>query len=271
MFITGCSSGIGKALSEEFHQNGFRVISTARHLDSIADLQKKGISTYSLDVTDTDEVNQVISTVLKKEKHIDILVNNAGYGLIGPTIEIPEEELNMQFQTNVMAPIALAKKVAPSMKEQGHGMIINIGSISGLVTMPFSGAYCASKAALHALSDALRMELASFGIKVISVQPGAIKSNFAETADTISSRILRSDSWYESLENCIKTRAKISQADATSAEDFSRKLVSVAMAKKPPAIVRIGKKSLILPLLGRLFPTNILDYIFRKKFGLSQV
>jgi len=271
VFITGCSSGIGKALSEEFHQNGFRVISTARRIDSIADLQKKGISTYSLDVTDRDEVNQVISTVLKKEKHIDVLVNNAGYGLIGPTIEIPEEELNMQFQTNVMAPITLAKKVAPSMKEQGHGMIINIGSISGLVTMPFSGAYCASKAALHALSDALRMELASFGIKVISVQPGAIKSNFGETADTISSRILRSDSWYESLENCIKTRAKISQVDATSAEDFSRKLVSVAMAKKPPAIVRIGKKSLILPLLGRLFPTNILDYIFRKKFGLSQV
>lgn len=268
VFITGCSSGIGKALSKEFHQCGFRVISTARRHDSIADLRNKGISTYSLDVTDRDKVNQVINEVLQEEKHIDVLVNNAGYGLIGPTIEIPEQELNMQFQTNVIAPIALAQKVAPAMKEQGHGMIINIGSISGLVTMPFSGAYCASKAALHALSDALRMELSPFGIHVVSVQPGTIKSNFGETAGAVSSRILRPDSWYQSIEESIKRRAKISQIDATSAEDFSKKLVSIVMDRKNHAIVRIGKKSQIFPLLGRLIPIKMLDYIFKKKFGL---
>ena len=271
VIITGCSSGIGKALAEEFHRNGCRVVATARRLESIADLKEKGMSTYSLDVTNGDEVNLVINEVLGKEGRIDILVNNAGYGLIGPIIDIPEKELNVQFQTNVMAPLLIARKVAPAMKNQGGGLILNMGSISGVVTTPFSGAYCASKAALHALSDALRMELSPFGIDVVSVQPGAIKSEFGETARTITSRILRTDSWYRSIEDAIKTRAKISQMDATPAEDFAKALVSAISGKKPPAVVRIGKKSLWLPLLKQLMPIRVLDKIMGKKFGLNRI
>ena len=189
VFITGCSTGIGRALSEEFHRCGFRVIATARRLESLSDLREKGISTHALDVNNKDQVKHVIEAVLHQEKTIDVLVNNAGYGLIGPSIEIPENELILQFQTNVFATLFIAQKIAPIMREHGNGLIINIGSVSGIATTPFSGAYCASKAALHALSDALRMELSVFGIKVVTVQPGGIRTQFGESAKATVFRV----------------------------------------------------------------------------------
>lgn len=271
VFITGCSSGIGRALCEEFHQRGFRVIATARRLDSIVDLQAKGIVAHALDVQDTDRITQVVDTVLEQEKRIDVLVNNAGYALIGPSIEISEQELLLQFKTNVFATLVLAQKIAPAMRERGSGLILNIGSISGIATTPFSGAYCATKAALHALSDALRMELSVFGIKVVTVQPGAIRTRFGESAKKTVARVLKPASWYRSVEDAIIARAEISQVDATSAEEFAKKLVASVMVENPPPIIRIGKKSLILPLLKKLVSTNTFDGIFKKKFGLMQM
>ncbi len=270
VLITGCSSGLGKALSEEFHRCGFRVIATARHLDSLAGLKSRGISTHALDVNNEEAVTKVIKSVLDKERRIDILVNNAGYGLMGPVIEIPKDDLMMQFQTNVISPVLLAQKVIPGMKAHGSGLIINIGSISGVLTTPFSGAYCASKAALHAFSDALRMELAPFGIRVVTVQPGAIHSKFGETAVAIVSTILKEDSVYHSLEDSIINRAKISQIDATPAEYFAKKLVSISKSKHPPAIVRIGKRSFYIPLLKKWLPTALLDFLLKRKFGLGR-
>jgi len=268
VFITGCSTGIGRALSEEFHRCGFRVIATARRLESLSALREKGISTHALDVNNKDQVEQVIEAVLHQEKTIDVLVNNAGYGLIGPSIEIPENELILQFQTNVFAPLFIAQKIAPIMKEHGNGLIINIGSVSGIATTPFSGAYCASKAALHALSDALRMELSIFGIKVVTVQPGGIRTQFGESAKATVSRVFKPGSWYQTLTDSIRSRAEVSQVDATPADEFATKLVKAVMIEKPPPIIRIGKKSTILPLLKKLVSTSILDEIFKKKFGL---
>lgn len=269
--ITGCSTGIGRALSEEFHRCGFRVIATARRLESISDLESKGISTYALDVNNKDQVRDVVKAVLNQEKTIDVLVNNAGYGLMGPSIEIPENELILQFQTNVFAALFIAQEIAPIMKEQGNGLIINIGSVSGIATTPFSGAYCASKAALHALSDALRMELSVFGIKVVTVQPGGIRTQFAESAKAILPRVFKPESWYQSLADSIRSRAEVSQVDATPAGEFAKKLVKAVMAEDPPAIIRIGKKSVTLPLLKKLVSTRVLDGIFKRKFGLIRM
>ena len=262
VFITGCSTGIGRALSEEFHRCGFRVVATARRLESLSDLKEKGISTHALDVNNKDQVKQVIEAVLHQEKTIDVLVNNAGYGLIGPSIEIPENELILQFQTNVFAALFIAQKIAPIMREHGNGLIINIGSVSGITTTPFSGAYCASKAALHSLSDALRMELSIFGIKVVTVQPGGIRTQFGESAKATVSRVFKPESWYQSLSDSIRSRAEVSQVDATPADEFARKLVKTIMVEKPPPIIRIGKKSTIIPLLKKLVSTSILDKIW---------
>ena len=268
VFITGCSSGIGKALSCEFHNRGYRVIATARNLDSLIDLRKMGIITYPLDVTKFDQMKQIVSDVIRQEKRIDVLVNNAGYALIGPAIELPREELIGQFNTNVFAPIFLAKEVAPQMREHGGGLIVNMGSISGIATTPFSGAYCSSKAALHAISDALRLELDIFNIKVVTVQPGAIESHFGNAAKKTIARVLKKDSWYRSVEDSIIARAELSQVNATPSTIFAIKLVSALMVNNPPAIIRLGKKSTTLPLLKAMLPTGTLDSILKRKFGI---
>ncbi len=271
VFITGCSTGIGRALCEEFHKCGFHVIATARHLESLKDLRAKGMVTHALDVNNKNQIAQVIKEVTDQKKRIDILVNNAGYALMGPSIEIPANELILQFQTNVFAALYITQKIAPIMKEQGNGLILNIGSVSGITTTPFSGAYCASKAALHSFSDALRMELSIFGINVITVQPGGIQSQFGESAKALVTRILKPQSWYCSMNDSIKLRANTSQDKATPADEFAKKLVKSIMVKEPPPIIRIGKMSTIMPLLKKIVPTRTLDKVFKKKFNLIQM
>ncbi|MEN8191449.1 MAG: SDR family NAD(P)-dependent oxidoreductase [Bacteroidota bacterium] len=271
VLITGCSSGIGKALAVEFLKNNFNVIATARNKDAILELEEKGCQTEQLNVTNDTEQSQVIENTIKIFGRIDILINNAGYGLMAPAINLSEEKIHHQFQTNVYAPISLVQKVAPSMKENGSGIIVNIGSVSGLVTTPFSGAYCASKAALHSFSDALRLELKSFGIDVMTVKAGAIKSNFGNRARKGASEIFGDDSLYKSLESYIMKRAYGSQVVATPAEELAKKIVKIISNGKIPPSYRIGKKSLLLPLLKNLLPTKLFDAILRKKFGLNSL
>ena len=270
VLITGCSSGIGKALAEEFHTQGYHVIATARQLESLDELKSKGMSVELLDVTDEKQIERVIAGILEREHQIDILINNAGYGLMGPVVDLTESEILAQFQTNVFAPLALIQATVPSMKQNGSGLIINIGSISGITTTPFAGAYCASKAALHSLSDALRMELAPFGIRVMTVQPGGVRSNFGSTAHRIVQTLMKPHSWYAPFRESIDRRALESQSNAMDAQEFARRLVRIVSKNNPPAIVRLGGKSFILPFLKSVLPPRVLDSILGKRYGLTQ-
>jgi short-subunit dehydrogenase len=270
ILITGCSSGIGKALAKEFHAQGSRVIATARRLDSLDELKSMGMSVELLDVTDEKQIKRVIAGILEREHQIDILINNAGYGLMGPVVDLAESDILSQFQTNVFAPLALIRATVPSMKQNGSGLIINIGSISGVTTTPFAGAYCASKAALHSLSDALRMELAPFGIRVVTVQPGGISSNFGSTAHRIVQTIVKPHSWYAEFKESIDRRALESQSNAMDAKDFARRLVRIVSKNNPPAIVRLGGRSFLLPFLKSVLPPRVLDSILGKRYGLAQ-
>lgn len=271
VLITGCSSGIGEALAGAFHTRGCRVVATARRAGSMDHLARVGITVHTLDVRNDEQIKEIVNLVMEKEKRIDILVNNAGYALIGPAVEIPGKELELQFKTNVFAPMVMAQKIAPIMKKQGGGLIINMGSVSGITTTPFSGAYCASKAALHALSDALRMELAPFGIRVMTVQPGGIQTRFGESSKERVDRVLNSRSWYWTLEDHIRARAEISQINAMAVDEFTRKLVSAALTASPPFITRMGSRSILLPLMKKILPLPVLDRIFKKKFGLLEI
>lgn len=270
VLITGCSSGIGAALAQAFHRRGVHVIATARRLESLAALKEQGIQLESLDVNDAEHVERLSQAVLEQHGLIDILINNAGFGLFGPSIELELDDLRLQMETNLLAPLRLAQAFAPAMKAARTGKIVNIGSISGIASTPFSGAYCASKAALHALSDSLRMELAPLGIQVITVQPGAIASSFGETAAQTAAKVLKADSWYSAIEAQILKRAELSQQGATPAEKFANELVSLILKPDAPSVIRKGKKSFYLPTVKRLLPTAVLDGIMRKKFGLNQ-
>jgi NADP-dependent 3-hydroxy acid dehydrogenase YdfG len=269
VLITGCSSGIGKALAKEFAADGHHVIATARRLDSVEDLVGDGAHILELDVTDKDSITKAVIDSHALFGRIDIVVNNAGYALIGPIAELELDDLRTQFETNVVGVVAVIQEVVPKMVERGSGRIVNIGSVSGVAATPFGGAYCGTKAAIHLLSDALRMELAPFGIRVTTVQPGAIESDFGATAAHGIERY-RDGSLYSGVFDSIESRAGASQVGSMPAAIFAREVVDAVTAPSPPAVFRAGKHSMRLPVLGHL-PARIRDRIFSKRFGLDRL
>jgi short-subunit dehydrogenase len=271
VLITGCSTGIGKALAEAFHARGHQVYATARRLESLDALKAKGIRAARLDVNDASSINALLQQLAADGATIDILVNNAGYGAMGPLAEFPQAELRRQFETNVFSVLAMTQALVPGMVSRRSGRIVNIGSVSGVLVTPFSGAYCATKAAVHALSDALRMELAPFGIQVITVQPGGIQSQFGATAS--QGVAARSDklSLYAPVADAIAARANASQQDATPAADFARELVEAVLKARPAPVLRIGHGSTMMPMLKRWIPLRQLDRILSRRFRLGRL
>lgn len=268
VLISGCSSGIGLALAREFTSRGCKVFATARKLSVIENLKKEGMEIAALDVTDQQSIDACVAEVIAKAGKIDVLVNNAGFVLVGPVIDLSLDNLRLQFETNVIGHIALIKACAPHMIKQRSGLIVNIASISGVCATPFAGAYCGSKAAVNLISDSLRMELAPFGISVITVQPGAIQSSLGDNAAKNVDQYAHSV--YAPLADYIRGRAYASQKNPTSAEEFSRVLVDKLFRPKIDKLIRIGRQSTYLPLLTKL-PGNILDNLMSKAFGLDKL
>ncbi|HEA28817.1 MAG TPA: SDR family oxidoreductase [Leeuwenhoekiella sp.] len=176
VLITGASSGIGKAIAEYLAQKDYRVYGTSRNPKQD---QLNGVHFLTLDVTQPETVSNALKRLLQREKRIDFLINNAGKGISGPFEEIPESELKSIFETNYFGPLNLIKAVLPSMRAQGSGMIINVTSIAGFMGLPFRSAYSATKGALGLTTEALRMELKDFNIKLTNVAPGDFATNIA--------------------------------------------------------------------------------------------
>ena len=271
VLITGCSSGIGRALAEEFRGQKHRVFASARRPESLVELDQAGFETVRLEVNDEASINAAVAAVLERAGRIDMIVNNAGYGLIAPSAELSSDELRRQLDTNVVGPLALVRAVVPHMVARRAGRIVNVGSVSGILASPFAGAYCASKAALHMLSDTLRMELAPFGIDVITVQPGAIRSRFGNVAEESAERFGGEGSLYASISPFMKKRAQTSQENATDAGDFARAVVRAVTAVPAPPIVRLGSGARRYVLLKHLVPTRLSDRIMAGKFGLDRL
>lgn len=268
VLITGCSSGIGHALAQAFIDNGDRVLATARDINSLSALS---CEQFALDVNDAESIATVVAAIESKHGKIDVLVNNAGVANMGPIAGLPLESLRQQLETNTVAPIALAQACLPLLKQADAPMLVNIGSVSGILTTPFAGAYCASKAALHALSDALRMELAPLGIRVVTVQPGGVTSALGDNASAEVDRWLKPDNLYWSLRDDIIGRAKAQQDGATDADEFAEEIVLKLTADEAEPIIRAGAKSKLLPALQRWLPTKQLDGLLSKKFGLNKL
>ncbi|MDP9139735.1 MAG: SDR family oxidoreductase [Pseudomonadota bacterium] len=271
VLITGCSSGIGRTLAQQFHARGYTVIATARRPDSIEDLAQQGMRTQALDVCSADSIAALKQQLQRENLAIDLLINNAGYGQMGPLLDLDSEVLRAQFETNVVGVMAVTRALVPLMRTSVQPRIVNIGSVSGILITPFAGAYCASKAAVHALSDALRMELKPLGIAVITIQPGAIQSGFGHSAKDSLQKREAADSPYAAASAGIEARAGASQQHATSTEDFAKRLIKAVTARRPPATIRIGSGSTALPLLARLLPKVLCDRILSKRFGLDRL
>jgi NAD(P)-dependent dehydrogenase (short-subunit alcohol dehydrogenase family) len=222
-----------------------------------------------LDVTVAADIESVVAEVTTVFGRIDLLVNNAGYGLIGPGAELDADELRRQLETNVVGPLALIAAVVPGMAERGSGRIVNIGSVSGVTATPFAGAYCASKAAVHSLSEALRLELAPFGIAVVEVQPGAFSSSFGTSAAAAIERY-REGSLYSPIAGAIEDRARLSESRSSPVEAVARKIADAVTSARPSAVLRVGRGSRLLPLIGQL-PRALRDRILSRRFGLDRL
>lgn len=266
--ITGCSSGIGRALADAFKAAGYSVWATARKPQDLAALEAAGFIAVELDVNDQVGVAALAARLEQEGGGLDVLVNNAGFGAMGPLLDGGVEALRKQFDTNVFALVDVTRACFPLLRTR-RGLVVNIGSVSGVLVTPFAGAYCASKAAVHALSDALRLELAPFGIDLMEVQPGAIASSFGASATREAENLIAEDSPWWPVREGIRARARASQDNPTPAADFARSLLAAVQRKPRPALVRIGNGSRALPLLARWVPRSLLERVLKKRFGLG--
>jgi NAD(P)-dependent dehydrogenase (short-subunit alcohol dehydrogenase family) len=182
VLITGCSSGIGWATAERLARRGWAVYATARNVEAITPLEESGCRLLPLDVTDEDSMRDAVEEVEKIEGAVGVLINNAGYSQSGAVEEVPMEKVRRQFETNVFGLVRMCQLVLPGMRGQGRGRIVNLSSMGGRLTFPGGGFYHASKHAVEAISDALRFEVRGFGVDVVIVEPGLIRTGFAQTA-----------------------------------------------------------------------------------------
>jgi NAD(P)-dependent dehydrogenase (short-subunit alcohol dehydrogenase family) len=182
VLITGCSSGIGAATAGRLSRAGHTVYASARRPDTLAELVAGGCRPLSLDVTDEASMAAAVRQVEAEQGRLDVLVNNAGYGLYGPVEQLPLDELRRQFETNLYGLVRLCQLVLPGMRERRAGRIVNVSSMGGRTTLPGGGAYHASKYAVEAISDALRLEVRRFGIDVVLIEPGVVRTPWSERA-----------------------------------------------------------------------------------------
>jgi NAD(P)-dependent dehydrogenase (short-subunit alcohol dehydrogenase family) len=178
VLITGCSTGIGRATAERLARRGLTVYATARRPESIEDLKENGCRTLALDVTSEESMRAAVDEV----GTVDALVNNAGYSQSGAAESVRMEDVRKQFETNVFGLLRMCQLVLPGMREQGFGRIVNISSMGGKVVFPGGGMYHATKFAVEAMSDAMRFEVESFGVDVVIVEPGLIRTSFGDAA-----------------------------------------------------------------------------------------
>lgn len=268
--ITGCSTGIGKTLASKLSEAGHTVYAGVRRIESLADIANEHLLPVSLDVNTAQDVDGVIAQIKQEQGHLDVLINNAGYGAMGPLVEVPVEQLRQQYETNVFAPLSLIQK-SLSLLQAAGGTVVNIGSATGYFSVPFSGAYNSSKAALHSLSDVLRMELAHSGVHVMTVYPGGVSSNFGDNAARTLGEALAPNSQYLGAAPAIEKRARVSSSSPTTPEIFADELISAILKNRPPAQIAIGHGSKLMRIVGAVFPNSLREYALRRAFGLTQL
>jgi len=302
VLITGCSSGIGRAAALSLHQAGFTVYATARQTSALAELSGPGLRTLALDVTDEESMTQAVAAVEADAGAVRVLINNAGYGLYGPVEQQPMAEIRRQFETNFFGLVRLTQLVLPGMRRQGRGRILNVSSMGGRITLPGGAFYHASKYAVEALSDALRMEVAQFGIDVVLIEPGPVKTPWNDVAAASLSTAAPSAAAgpaggaapaagpegappgpapdadgdpYRAYKAAVgasfgRTQAGLMGRLGSTPEDIARVITQAVTARRPRARYLINPVAKSIVAVNRILPARAYDSVLRRQYGLPR-
>jgi NAD(P)-dependent dehydrogenase (short-subunit alcohol dehydrogenase family) len=258
ILVTGATSGIGRDAALRLARAGHRVLAGGRRPDALAELAAHGrVEPLALDVADPGSVAAARAEVERRTAGagLDVLVNNAGYALPGPLEALTDADLRALFDTNVFGLLAVTRAFLPRMRERGAGRVVNVGSVMGRVTMPLLGAYNASKHAVAALTDALRMELAPFGVRVVLVEPGAVRSGFAARALQGLAPYRDPGAW-----------GRVYRF-AAAPEAVSRAIERAATAPRPAARYVVPGRYRLLPAALAVMPRGMADAVKRRVMG----
>ena len=261
VLITGASAGMGKETAKLLLQAGYIVYGAARRLDRMADLQALGARLLAMDVTDETSMVTGVNAVLNAEGKIDVLINNAGFGSYGAVEDVALADARYQLEVNVLGAARLAQLVIPGMRRQGFGKIVNISSIGGKFATPLGGWYHASKFALEGLSDALRNEVRAWGIDVIVIEPGGVKS---EWADIAADNLLKTsgNSVYKPMADKFVQLSKTQGHRAAEPIVIARLIKQAIEAGKPKTRYSGGLMAKPLLFLNKVLPDRVLDKLF---------
>ena len=265
ILITGASSGIGFDAAQTLARQGHRVYAAARRVERMEQLKEDGIVPIRMDVTDEESMQEAVRTILEKEGRIDVLVNNAGYGYFGAVENVPLEEARRQLEVNVFGLARLCQLVLPSMRKQGSGRIVNTSSVAGKVVMYFGGWYNVSKFSVEALSDALRMEVKPFGIDVVLIEPGGIKTDWGLiAADHLAESSKDTPYEKEGLREAATLHKAYSMRLLSTPSVVTRAISKAVNRKHPRARYRLGFGSGTLVFFHSLLPARWWDALMRK-------
>ncbi len=268
-FVTGASSGIGAAIARQLLADGYRVFGGARRVERMADLGKAGATLLSLDVADDASMVAVVETIMAGAGQIDVLVNNAGYGSYGSLEEVPLDEGRRQFEVNVFGLARLTQLVLPVMRAQGSGAIVNISSVGGKIYEPFGAWYHATKFAVEGMSDCLRLELEPFGIRVIVIEPGTIRSEWTGIARDNLLQWSGSGPYKPYADAHARSFAKADAFPLSAPPEAVAKIVSRAVkARRPRTRYAAAGGALPFLILRKLLPDRLFDGVIKLTFRL---
>ncbi len=271
VLVTGCSTGIGRAVVEDLLRQGHTVWATARRPETLADLAERGAHVAALDVTDEASMAAAVAEVEATHGSVGTLVNNAGYGEYGAVEEVELDKVRAMFETNVFGLARMCQLVLPGMRRAGCGRILNISSMGGRMTFPLGGYYHATKYAVEALSDALRIEVKPFGVQVVVIEPGVTRSGFEETISASDALAAHDDSPYATM------RANVAEANAeaygnrvmsASSESVAQAITAAIAADRPRTRYLLTPAAKLMAATHAVAGDRVWDRLMAQQFKL---
>lgn len=271
ILITGCSSGIGLAIATGLHKSGYRVFASARKMQDVERIQQLGLHCLQLDLAETGSIHAAVKLVLEQtDNQLYALINNAAYGQPGAVEDLPTDALRQQFETNLFGTHELSRLLIPVLRNQPRSHIIQISSILGVICLPYRGAYNASKYALEALTDTMRLELSGSGIHISLIEPGPITSRFRENAyNAFIAAINPDDSEHK---EAYKKEIQRMQSDrpvpfTLPADAVLEKVIHALQSSRPRIRYPVTRPTQVLSFLKRMLPDRWMDAILTTASG----